>query len=56
VLRAGLARFDHGLLVISSPESTDDHAGWDPGAENVHAGPASGVRQSVSGPVAVSRV
>ncbi|WP_326834883.1 hypothetical protein VSH64_08135 [Amycolatopsis rhabdoformis] len=53
----GTARFAHGLLVIASPDSTDDHAGWDPAREPVHAGPDSlyvGVRQSASGPVAVA--
>ncbi|MFD5246791.1 hypothetical protein ACFWIW_19735 [Amycolatopsis sp. NPDC058340] len=53
---AGLARFDHGLLVVAAPDSRDDHAGWDPAAQSVHGGPDSvfvAVQQSVSGPVGV---
>lgn len=55
----GAARFSFGLLVVSSPDSVDDHAGWDPARENVHAGKDSlhvSVRQSASGPVAVACV
>ncbi|MFI6303616.1 hypothetical protein ACIBCH_17215 [Amycolatopsis thailandensis] len=53
---AGMARFDHGLLVVAAPDSRDDHASWAPAVENVHGGPDSvflAVRQSASGPVGV---
>ncbi|MGV9297444.1 hypothetical protein [Amycolatopsis sp. NPDC003676] len=55
----GIARFSFGLLVVSSPDSVDDHSGWDPARESVHAGKDSlhvAVRQSASGAVAVSCV
>lgn len=55
----GVARFSFGLLVVSSPNSVDDHSSWDPARENVHAGKDSvhvPVRQSASGLVAVACV
>lgn len=51
------ARFSFGLLVISDPESRDSHDGWDPSAEQVHAGPDSlyvVVRDRASGLVSVA--
>lgn len=56
---AAIARFAHGLLVISSPDSVDAHSDWDPSVEPIHAGPDSiyvSVQQAVSGPVAVTCV
>ncbi|MGW7533300.1 hypothetical protein [Amycolatopsis sp. NPDC054798] len=53
----GVARFSFGLLVVSSPDSVDDHSDWDPARESVHAGRDSlhvAVRQSASGAVAVA--
>ncbi|MEU8606659.1 hypothetical protein AB0C29_01450 [Actinoplanes sp. NPDC048791] len=51
------ANFQHGLLVISAPESTDAHEDWDPVTENFHAGPDSiyyGVQPAASGMVSVA--
>lgn len=56
---AAIARFAHGLLVVSAPTSTDAHEGWDPAAESIHAGPDSlyiSVQQAASGHVGVACV
>jgi len=50
------ARFSHGLMVVSAPESADTHDSWDAAAEVVHAGPDSiyiGVMDAASGLVSV---
>jgi hypothetical protein len=55
----GVARFPHGLLVVSAPESSDAHDEWDPASQPIHAGPDSlyiSVRQAASGPVSVACV
>ncbi|MEV4562077.1 hypothetical protein AB0K51_34595 [Kitasatospora sp. NPDC049285] len=53
---AAVARFAHGLLVASAPDSTDAHDAWDPSVDPIHAGPDSlyiSVQQAASGPVSV---
>lgn len=50
------AGFAHGLLIVSAPDSLDDHDDWDPGESPVHAGPDSlyiGVQQDATGLVSV---
>jgi hypothetical protein len=56
---AAVARFAHGLLVASAPDSRDAHDGWDPSADPIHAGPDSlyiSVQQAANGPVSVACV
>lgn len=56
---AAVARFAHGLLVASAPESRDAHDGWEPSVDPIHAGPDSlyiSVQQAASGPVRVTCV
>jgi hypothetical protein len=56
LLGAFEARFSHGLLVVSAPESVDAHEDWDASTEQIHAGADSlyvGVSQSASGLVKV---
>ena len=51
-----IARLDHGLLVVASPDSVDSHTGWDPAVDPIHAGRDSiyvSAQQAASGPVAV---
>jgi hypothetical protein len=51
------ASFSFGLLVVADPASTDDHGGWDPSSEMVHAAADSiyvSVRDTASGLVSVT--
>lgn len=53
------ASFSFGLLEIADPASTDDHGGWDPASERVHASADSiyvAVRDTASGLVSVTCV
>ncbi|MGW4487996.1 hypothetical protein ACWEOE_29635 [Amycolatopsis sp. NPDC004368] len=48
----GIARFAFGLVVISAPDSENEHPGWDAAAQNVHVGEDSlylGVREAANG-------
>ncbi len=59
ILGSFVARFSHGLLVVSAPESIDSHDDWDSATESVHAGEDSlyiGVRDTASGLVSVTCV
>ncbi|MGP3950164.1 hypothetical protein [Streptomyces sp. 7N604] len=54
-----MARFPHGLLVVSAPGSVDAHDDWDPATEAIHAGPDSlyiSVQSAASGLVDVACV
>jgi hypothetical protein len=56
LLGSFVARFSHGLLVISAPESTDAHDDWNSAEQAIHAGPDSiyvGVRDTATGLVEV---
>jgi hypothetical protein len=56
LLGSFVARFSYGLLVISAPESTDAHDGWNAAEQAIHAGPDSiyvGVRDTAGGLVKV---
>jgi hypothetical protein len=57
ILASFTVRYPFGLLVASSPESTDAHDGWDASTQMVHARPDSlyiGVKDAASGLVTVT--
>lgn len=56
LLGSFVARFSHGLLVVSAPESVDAHDDWNSAEQAIHAGPDSiyvGVSDAATGLVEV---